>query len=305
MSLSLVESQTINKIASSLYDFLPGKPHPYANQDISFEGVAMKLGISQFWSGGSKLPGIIFLLEKTLEFKRPLFCPLVLEIVQKGMIYRNSKGNPITREEIEKLNILFIGVNFKIPELWDSKFLDSLPSIAQKHQEVQSTNNVNFVEMKQNLLALSQLLPQERGFAFEKFLNSLFRLNHLTPRSSFRLIGEQIDGSFEIGTDVYLVEAKWKKEPISHDELLIFREKVESKSSWSRGLFISESGFSQDGLIAFSKGRSTNIIGMTGQDIYFILDGVMSFVEAINRKARYAAETGDFFISVFELNKKL
>jgi hypothetical protein len=40
MSLSLVESQTVNKITSLLYDFLPGKPHPFADQEISFEGVA-------------------------------------------------------------------------------------------------------------------------------------------------------------------------------------------------------------------------------------------------------------------------
>jgi hypothetical protein len=66
-------------------------------------------------------------------------------------------------------------------------------------------------------------------------------------------------------------------------------------------LFISDCGFSQDGLTAFSRGRSTNIIGMTGQDIFFILEGAMSLVDVINRKARHAAETGEFFISVFDL----
>ena len=59
---------------------------------------------------------------------------------------------------------------------------------------------------------------------------------------------------------------------------LIFREKVESKAAWSRGLFVSYSGFTQDGLTAFSRGRSTNFIGMDGRDLYFILDGQLSLL---------------------------
>ena len=40
---------------------------------------------------------------------------------------------------------------------------------------------------------------------------------------------------------------------------------------------------------------------MTGQDIYFILEGAMNLVDVINHKARHAAETGEFFISVYNL----
>jgi hypothetical protein len=58
---------------------------------------------------------------------------------------------------------------------------------------------------------------------------------------------------------------------------------------------VSESGFSDDGLQAFSRGRSTNIIGMNGQDIFYILSGEISLVNAIKRKVRWAAETGEFF----------
>jgi len=43
MSLSLSESLAINEIARFLYDFLPGNPHPYANQGISFQGIAREM----------------------------------------------------------------------------------------------------------------------------------------------------------------------------------------------------------------------------------------------------------------------
>ncbi len=120
MVLSLSESQAVNEISRILRDYLPGKAHPFANQDLSFEGVAHRLGLSHFWQSGSKLPAITLLLGKTLDAHRNQFCPLILEIVRNGMIYRNNKGNRITRDEIH--------MQFKIPDLWDAQFLNSLPS---------------------------------------------------------------------------------------------------------------------------------------------------------------------------------
>jgi hypothetical protein len=304
MPLSLVESQAVNEIASLLYDFLPGAPHPYADQSISFAAVAHNVGLAHLWTGGSKLPAITTLLEKTLETQRQLFCRLILEVVRKGLVYRNSEGNPITREEIHTLNELIARVRFKIPELWDPTFLDSLPRMATELEKQESAPPARLDKVRNELVRLNDMERRARGFAFEKFLNALFALCGLAPRGSFRLVGEQIDGSFQIDTDTYLVEAKWHEQPSGQGELLVFREKVESKSAWSRGLFISYSGFTPDGLTAFAKGRSTNIIGMSGQDVYFILGGEISLREAIKLKARRAAETGEFFVSVYELSRE-
>lgn len=156
-------------------------------------------------------------------------------------------------------------------------------------------------KLKDKFLILDKLEPHIRGFEFEKFLNDLFEAHQLAPKSSFRLIGEQIDGSFEFKSDVYLLEAKWHAKQTGQIDLLAFREKVESKSTWSRGLFVSKSGFSDDSLAAFARGRATNIIGMSGQDLFFILSGDISLTDAIAQKARIAAETGQFYVSVFDL----
>jgi hypothetical protein len=303
MPSSLIETQTISEIAELLYRFLPGNPHPYAAADISFPGVAKKLGLSKYWIGGSKKPAIIQLLQATLDYRRDQFCNLIIEIIRMGIAYLSNKGEPVTRDEIVKLNQLITKVKFKIPELWAPAFLDSLPSshLAVK-KETFSTNQEVIESLKKALIGLTNLDPQERGFSFEKFLNELFEAYNLNPRSSYRITGEQIDGSFQIGTDVYLVEAKWHDKQIDQSELLIFHGKVEGKSKWSRGLFVSYSGFTADGLTAYSKGRPTNIIGMNGQDLFLILSGEMSLIEAINQKARRAAETGEFFVSVYALN---
>ncbi len=48
---SMDESLAIPDLADYLYEDLPGNPHPYANPEISFPGVASKLGLSAHWPG--------------------------------------------------------------------------------------------------------------------------------------------------------------------------------------------------------------------------------------------------------------
>jgi hypothetical protein len=300
MALSLTESQVVNRIASHIRDFLPANPHPYANQKISFAGIAHDLNLSGFWGRGSKLTAIIMLLEKTLELIRDRFCRLMVEVVRRGITYRNNKGNPITREEIRTLNKLIEQLNYRIPELWDPKFIDSLPS-SQPKSEIKDRKEV-LQKLRKDFTNLEATDPHLRGFEFEKFLKNLFEDFGLSPHSSFRIVGEQIDGSLQLDGEIYLVEAKWQKKPLGNSELLTFCGKVGGKSTWARGLIISYSGFSDDALIAFSRGRATNIIAMTGQDLYFILEGRMSLIEALRQKVRRAAETGQVLTTVYELS---
>ncbi len=97
--------------------------------------------------------------------------------------------------------------------------------------------------LKQSFMSLIPLPPQMRGFAFEKFLSELFKAYNLAPRPSFRLTGEQIDGSMTFKDHVYLLEAKWQNGPTGVADLLTLAGKVAGKSVWSRGIFISYAGF--------------------------------------------------------------
>lgn len=174
----------------------------------------------------------------------------------------------------------------------------SSPTIAYDVVSLNELNN-NFHE----LTAMGN--SQSRGFAFERFLNELFDCFNLEPRSSFKIVGEQIDGSFICDGNTYLVEAKWQESLIGNSELLTFFGKVEGKTKWTRGAFISLNGFSKDGLEAFARGRSTNMIGMDGQDLHFILQGEITLPEVIRLKARKAAEEGTFFKPVFEIIRQI
>jgi hypothetical protein len=304
MGLSLTETQTISEMADFLYGFLPGNPHPFANQSISFAGIASDLELERFWTGGSKRPAIAALLEGTLSQARDKFCPLMIQIVTRGIKYK-GKSNPITREDIELLNGYIQRLGFKIPELWDANFLRTLPSTKPqevKEAAVKAEALKNTLPLLLNeLVGLNKLAPQERGYAFEKFLTALFNAFGMQPRSPFRLVGEQIDGSIDFEGNTYLIEAKWQNALVGNTELLGLHGKVGGKATWSRGIFISYSGFSEDGLEAFSRGRPTNLIAVTGQDIYFVLDGGMSLDQMIRLKGRRAAEEGRAYVPVQEL----
>ena len=154
-------------------------------------------------------------------------------------------------------------------------------------------------QLKQDLLNLEQLPPQRRGYAYERFLKSLFDANGLAPRASFSLIGEQIDGSFELAAETYLLEAKWTGPPVGVEDLRSFNGKVEDMAAWSRGLFVSQSGFSEHGLAAFGRGK--RVVCMDGLDLYEMLDKALPFAEVMLRKVRRAAESGEPFARIREL----
>lgn len=155
------------------------------------------------------------------------------------------------------------------------------------------------VTLRHELLALSGLSPQARGYEFEGFLKRLFDAHGLAAREPFRLRGEQIDGSFQLDGETYLVEAKWQAEPTGNGDLHTFHGKLEQKAFWTRGLFVSNSGFTPDGLAAFGKGK--RVICMDGLDIYETLEREIPLNHVLAQKVRRASETGEAFVRVRDL----
>jgi len=47
-ALSMREMRAVTELAEVLYDFLPGTPHPRADQRISFPGAAAAAGVGDF-----------------------------------------------------------------------------------------------------------------------------------------------------------------------------------------------------------------------------------------------------------------
>ena len=180
----------------------------------------------------------------------------VAESIEKLLVYLDTQkliGNitsePHPRNLIEKAHEIAIRVAGQTAAE-PARTQDG--EISQKPSREIMPDPARLKQLEQRLLQLQTLKPHERGFAFERFLSDVFMLYQLAPHNAFRLTGEQIDGSFEFGHDVYLLEAKWHNQPIGQSDLLAFAGKVEGKAQWSRGLFISYSGYSTDGLGAYA-----------------------------------------------------
>lgn len=156
-----------------------------------------------------------------------------------------------------------------------------------------------FKSLHKKLLSTANLDAQRRGYAFEQFLKDVFDASGLAGRSSFRLTGEQVDGSFEALGEVYLLEAKWTALPVNAADLRAFNGKVEDKAAWSRGLFISNSGFTEEGLVAFGRGK--RVVCMDGLDLSDMLEKRISFPDVLMKKVRRAGETGNPFVRVRDL----
>lgn len=307
-SLNLKRTQAVANLADHLRDYLPGSAPPYA-KTYTFADAARQHGVGHFWLGGSKLPALTQLLENVLAEYPQRFCPLVLTIVREGIKYRKRKGNPLTVEDIEELNHLLLEVGFKIPELYDSSFLRSLPRRNPDVSAPPPQPTLNQQEQRRQILeqmrtrfyALIRTTDeQERGYEFERLLHELFALSGLSPRASFRVTGEQIDGSFEFNGHVYLIEARWRSRPANEADLLVFRGKVEGKSQWTRGLFLSVSGFTQPAIEAITRGKSPNIVLMDGADLVAVLEGHVPLDRGLAFKIRSLAETGRVYVPLKE-----
>lgn len=308
MALPLKESRAISDIAELLYDFLPGSGRSTWKGHVSFKTVAEEVGVGDFWQPGSKIPMIIALLERTLEFRRGRFEPLIVEIVRRGIIYRQRSGKPIQPEEIEKLNGLIREIGFKFPDLWDPSLLASLRSDsdirareqverAQVEEKIQATTrsqrSTDLEELKNEFYRLhGEEDRQKAGRALEKILCRLFILHDLQPRESFRVDGEEIDGSFELDHEIYLLEAKWEQDPSPEKDLLVFRGKIEGKSKFTRGVFLAINGITKEAQAAIAHGKELCFFVIDGYDLTMLLEDNIDLKEFLRRRQRLLAEQG-------------
>ena len=308
MALPLKESRALRELAEVLYDFLPGAGSATWKGHVSFKTVAEKAGVGDFWQPGSKLPMVTALLERTLEFRRGCFEPLMVEIVRASLTYRQKKGNPLTPANVEKVNGLILEIGFKFPDLWDKDFLASLSvggavrakehieqeKATERLRESQRTKrSMELEELKREFLTLHDTRDrQQAGFRLEKVMNRTFELHGLAPREPFRVVGEQINGSLELFHEIYLLEAKWQKDPSPAADLYVFREKVEGKSKFTRGVFLSINGVSREAQEAITQGKQPNFLVINGHDIMMLLEDKMALPEFLGRRQRLLAEEG-------------
>ncbi|HET7544068.1 MAG TPA: hypothetical protein VFK05_29555 [Polyangiaceae bacterium] len=306
MGLTLKQSNGVQALAKALQDFLPGGGAKIWTGHVNFGTVAASVGVGEFWATqGSKVPRLTNLFERTLTLRSELFERLIVSIVKEGLRYR-SGANRVTEDDIRLINGHILEIGFKFPDLWNEGFLASLKlddpaRAAERVAEVRRAEEAKASASAERLRALGVLQTEltqmyahpnrtEAGYMLEKFLNRLFSLAQLDPRQPFKITGEQIDGSFDLDHDTYLLEAKWEKEPLPQADLLVFRGKIEGKAAFTRGVFVAMNGISEDAKRAILIGKQPTFFVVTGHDLMMIVQGQITLDDFLRRRRRLLAE---------------
>jgi hypothetical protein len=140
------------------------------------------------------------------------------------------------------------------------------------------------------------------GLTLEKLLNRLFHSFGLQPRQPFRVVGEQIDGSFQMDAETYLLESKWEKHSLPEADLLVFREKILGKSTFTRGVLIALNGVSGPARDAITRGKAPCFFVMDGHDLLMILSEKISLTDFLRMRMRLLAEEGCVCMPFSELD---
>lgn len=186
-------------------------------------------------------------------------------------------------------------------------YFDTIEEL-KKTEQVRATNQAKIKESITYQQRLDELKSsffeiaindnhQNRGHQLEKFLNELFTFFDLDPKSSFKITGEQIDGSFTFDNTNYLLEAKWQKKQIDAQELYGFGGKIQGKLKNTLGLYVSLEGYSAESTKTENPSVKA-IILMDGTDLMQILEGRIKLTDMLYIKRRHAAQTGEIFYRI-------
>ncbi len=279
-------------VVDDLVDFIRGRGYVLDFSDSTFsQFFATELDVdiddpTYAVAGGSKGKRLKCFLQK-VDDRTALRVLRALWDVRSAWLLRTGQDDPVKNAEARYLSVI--------------NRLGGSPDAAQGPQESPKPafDQQRIADLRDEVVRISTLAPQARGYAFETFLKALFDVYGLRAREAFRNRGEQIDGSFMLANETYLLEAKWESTLTAVRELHAFHGKIDEKAAWARGLFISHAGFSEDGLAAWGRGK--RVICMDGLDLYEMLQRGLPLDHVLDRKVRRAAETGMAFARVRDL----
>ena len=251
------------------------------------------------WSENNKYESVSQLIDRMAK-RQDIYQTDLLRLIQETGNFRDFSHLEFWDDSKIKIEKATVAVN-KLRDQTKSYF-DTIEEL--KRAELSRKDNQsrikNSIDYRNKLDALksdfyvvaSNENHQQRGIQLEKFLNELFVFFDLDPKSSFKIIGEQIDGSFTFDNTDYLLEAKWQKKQINAQDLYGFGGKIQGKLKNTLGLYVSLGGYSSESTKAGGPSLKS-IILMDGSDIIQILDGRVTLNDLLYIKRRHAAQTGE------------
>ena len=276
------------QLIESVFGMSSGYLLDFSNRDFEeFMKDVIQYSIYTKYPGLSKAKMFrAFLKDETEPYVGKAIVMLLNHMEDNGMVTDDIKGKA---KKLYELGKLLLGKNHTQSE----------PK--QQNSESSDKPNIDFNGLNNALLEIENIdNHQARGYAFEKYLNDIFKVFNLDPHASYRTDYDQIDGSFVIDGNTILIEAKYKTKPISKDDLILFSNKIESKSHFPKGLFITYSPVDAKALEYFTD-KSARIVVLTVEELFLLCQNKYSLPKVLRAKFRTLDERGIIYKHVMTI----
>jgi hypothetical protein len=211
-----------------------------------------------------------------------------------------SRFDPYYFETLKKLDRAVAERNIahlkQLQEIRDAKIHEERAKREAAKAEAQKPK-FDLAALRDQYLELhsGKMNAQKRGYALEKLFAELARVDSLEVTESFKVVGEQIDGTVKYDGEHYLVEGKWQDKGSANEPVYQFVGKIEGKM-YGRGLFVSVQGFSENVIETIVKGKAIKTIFVDGEDLILVLEGFLSFRDMLDRKIKAAQTKGLIYV---------
>lgn len=221
-----------------------------------------------------------FINDESDAYVGKLVAQLVKHMYNYGLVNNDNQAN------VEKLNE-FARKRLGCVNETKAKF--------QQPSDASARKTADYEALKSELIKIHQISSrQERGYAFEKFIKNIFTEFGLNPRASYRAEHDQIDGSFTLDGHTVLVEAKYRGDIIPKNDLVIFNNKLSTKSHFSKGLFLTYSEVDKNAIDEYNN-HSSRFVIMTVEELFCICEYNISLENILRKKFRALDEEGVIF----------
>jgi hypothetical protein len=158
----------------------------------------------------------------------------------------------------------------------------------KKQQEI-TRSQLSLQKLNESLNELGKRLgSQKAGYDFQDWFYDLLDFYEITNRRPYVHEGRQIDGSLTHDGTTYLVELKFTTEQSDANDIDSFYKKVITKADNTMGLMVSISGYSTIA-IKEASGEKTPLMLIDHSHLYYVLSGIMSMGDVIDRIRRHAS----------------
>lgn len=162
------------------------------------------------------------------------------------------------------------------------------------------TDTTDLITEYGRLRRLESCTPQTRGQRFNGLIAEMLRRNYLRAQENVRGAGE-IDVTFTVETQRFVLEAKWEKDPISTGAIAKLQKRVRQRLGGTIGVFLSMSGYTPEAIADVKDGDRLEVLLLDSSHFEAMLSGFVPPVELMEAVIDYASYRGDAYVDLNSL----